>query len=151
MREAIQGTVTGVRWRVLWLMVIGALVAYVLRLNMSIAGEAMIRDLSLTPVQFGLILSAFAWGYAIFQVPGGLFGEWLGPRRALTIGDHGVGRHHPGDGGAARPAAAPQRHRRRRHALRFLMGAAQAPIFPVTSAAPCARGSRCGLGRCRTR
>jgi MFS transporter, ACS family, D-galactonate transporter len=85
MREAIQGRATEVRWRVLWLMVIGSLVAYVLRLNVSIAGEAMIRDLLLTPVQFGLILSAFAWGYGLFQVPGGLFGEWLGPRRALTL------------------------------------------------------------------
>jgi MFS transporter, ACS family, glucarate transporter len=122
---------TTVRWRVLWLMVIGALVAYVLRLNMSIAGEAMIRDLSLTPVQFGLILSAFAWGYAIFQVPGGLFGERLGPRRALTIVITAWGVITLAT--AALPgAAAPAIIVGIAMTLRFLMGVAQAPIFPVT-------------------
>jgi MFS transporter, ACS family, glucarate transporter len=120
-----------VRWRVLWLMVIGALAAYVLRLNMSIAGEAMIRDLSLTPVQLGLILSAFAWGYAIFQVPGGLFGEWLGPRRALTIVITAWGVITLAT--AALPgSAAPAIIVGIAMTLRFLMGAMQAPIFPVT-------------------
>jgi MFS transporter, ACS family, glucarate transporter len=124
---------TRVRWRVLWLMVVGAMVAYVLRLNVSIAGEAMIRDLSLTPVQFGLILSAFAWGYGIFQVPGGLFGEWLGPRRALGLAitawgllTLGMTLLPPAAAGASLIVGVAM-------VLRFLMGAAQAPIFPVTS------------------
>jgi MFS transporter, ACS family, glucarate transporter len=123
---------THVRWRIVWLMGIGALVSYVLRLNMSIAGEAMVRDLSLTPVQFGLILSAFAWGYAIFQVPGGVFGEVLGPRRALTIAIAAWGVITLAT--AAIPgAAAPAVIVGVAVLLRFLMGAAQAPIFPVTS------------------
>jgi MFS transporter, ACS family, glucarate transporter len=123
---------TRVRWRVLWLMVIGSMVAYVLRLNVSIAGEAMIRDLLLTPVQFGLILSAFAWGYGIFQVPGGLFGEWLGPRRALTLAitawglvTLGMALLPPAAAGATLIVGVAI-------VLRFLMGVAQAPIFPVT-------------------
>jgi sugar phosphate permease len=66
---------TAVRWRILGLMVIGSVVSYVLRLNVSIAGDAMMEDLAISPVQFGLVLSAFAWGYAIFQLPGGLIGE----------------------------------------------------------------------------
>jgi MFS transporter, ACS family, glucarate transporter len=125
-------TATHVRWRIVWLMAIGALVSYVLRLNMSIAGEAMVRDLSLTPVQFGLILSAFAWGYAIFQVPGGVFGEVLGPRRALTIVIAAWGVITLAT--AAIPgAAAPAVIVGVAMLLRFLLGAAQAPIFPVTS------------------
>jgi MFS transporter, ACS family, glucarate transporter len=132
MREAIQGTVTGVRWRVLWLMIIGSMVAYVLRLNVSIAGEAMIRDLLLTPVQFGLILSAFAWGYGLFQVPGGLFGEWLGPRRALTLAITAWGLVTLGTALLPPAAAGATVIVGVAMALRFLMGAAQAPIFPVT-------------------
>lgn len=121
-----------VRWRILGLMFIGSAVAYVLRLNVSIAGDAMIRDLSLTPVQFGLILSAFAWGYAVFQLPGGLLGEWLGPRRALTlvIGGWGVLTLAmallPASGGAAAIVGSAM-------VLRLLMGMLQAPIFPITS------------------
>jgi MFS transporter, ACS family, glucarate transporter len=120
-----------VRWRILGLMVVGALVSYVLRLNMSVAGEAMIRDLSLTPVQFGLILSAFAWGYAIFQVPGGVIGELLGPRLTLTLAITAWGVITLAT--AALPgAAAPAVIVGAAMLLRFLMGAAQAPIFPVT-------------------
>jgi MFS transporter, ACS family, glucarate transporter len=123
---------TGVRWRVLWLMVVGSMVAYVLRLNVSIAGEAMIRDLALTPVQFGLILSAFAWGYGIFQVPGGLFGEWLGPRRALTLAITAWGLVTLGTALLPPAAAGASLIIGVAIVLRFVMGAAQAPIFPVT-------------------
>jgi sugar phosphate permease len=31
------------------------------------------------------IISAFRWGYALFQIPGGWLGDRIGPRRALTI------------------------------------------------------------------
>jgi MFS transporter, ACS family, glucarate transporter len=123
---------TGARWRVLWLMVFGSVVAYVLRLNVSIAGEAMIGDLLLTPVQFGFILSAFAWGYGIFQVPGGLFGEWLGPRRALTLAITAWGLVTVGTALLPPAAAGASLIVGVAIALRFLMGAAQAPIFPVT-------------------
>jgi MFS transporter, ACS family, glucarate transporter len=122
-----------VRWRVLWLMVIGSMVAYVLRLNVSIAGEAMIRDLLLSPVQFGLILSAFAWGYGIFQVSGGLFGEWLGPRRALTVAITAWGLVTLGTALLPPAAAGASLIIGVAIVLRFLTGAAQAPLFPVTA------------------
>jgi len=47
-------------------------VAYILRTNMSIAGESMMADLGLSKIQLGMVLSVFAWGYAIFQFPGGI-------------------------------------------------------------------------------
>jgi MFS family permease len=39
--------------------------------------------LGLTKTQMGLVFSAFAWGYALFEIPGGWLGDWLGPRRVL--------------------------------------------------------------------
>ena len=45
----------------------------------------MMSDLGLSQVQLGWVLAAFAWGYAIFQWPGGLLGDWLGGRKALTL------------------------------------------------------------------
>lgn len=74
----------GVRWRILGLLALASAVAYLLRLNMSVAGETMIHDVGLSEVQFGLVLGAFAWGYALFQLPGGIWGQRLGGRRALT-------------------------------------------------------------------
>jgi ACS family glucarate transporter-like MFS transporter len=80
-----RGRPSHVRWNILALLVLLSFVAYLLRTNMSIAGERMMGDLGLSQVQLGWILAAFAWGYAIFQFPGRLLGEWLGGRKALTI------------------------------------------------------------------
>lgn len=44
---------------------------------------AMMKDLGLTDVQMGYAFAAFAWGYALFEIPGGWLGDWLGPRRVL--------------------------------------------------------------------
>jgi ACS family glucarate transporter-like MFS transporter len=121
-----------VRWNILALLVLLSFVAYLLRTNMSIAGERMMGDLGLSQVQLGWILAAFAWGYAIFQFPGGLLGEWLGGRKALTIIAVLWGVFNllvaliPGTS-----AGGPLVIIGSLAALRFLMGAAQAPVFPV--------------------
>jgi len=73
-----------VRWVILALLFMASFMAYVLRSNMSIAGDRMMADLGLSKIQLGMVLSAFAWGYAIFQFPGGIFGDIVGSRRALT-------------------------------------------------------------------
>ncbi len=72
------------RWLILFLIVIASGVSYVLRTNISVVGESMIADLGLTEIQLGMIFSSFAAGYAIFQFPGGVFGEKYGARFALT-------------------------------------------------------------------
>lgn len=76
---------SAVRWRILAILFASGFVAYVLRSNLSIAGEAMMDDLGLSTVQLGIVLSAFAWAYAIFQIPGGVIGDRVGPRRSLTL------------------------------------------------------------------
>ena len=74
-----------VRWVILALLFVASFVAYVLRTNMSIAGENIMADLGLSKIQLGMVFSAFAWGYAIFQFPGGVFGDIVGSRRALSF------------------------------------------------------------------
>src|SRR5512147_585227 len=73
------------RWSILALLFAASFIAYILRTNMSIAGEAMMGELGLSQVQLGIVLAAFAWGYAIFQFPGGVFGDRIGGRKALTL------------------------------------------------------------------
>jgi ACS family glucarate transporter-like MFS transporter len=123
---------TQVRWIILALLFVASFVAYMLRTNMSIAGEYMMADLGLSKIQLGMILSAFAWGYAIFQFPGGIFGNIVGNRRALTIiavlwgiltFSTGL---VPGTTLASTTVILTTLI-----VLRFLMGVAQAPLFPV--------------------
>lgn len=107
-------------------------VAYVLRTNMSIAGENMMAALGLSKIQLGMILSAFAWGYAIFQFPGGIFGNIVGCRRALTIIAVLWGILTLATGLVPRTTfASATVILATLIVLRFLMGVAQAPVFPV--------------------
>jgi MFS family permease len=69
---------------ILALLCLISLLAYVFRQNVSIAGLAIRTELGLTDLQLSWILSSAIWGYALFQLPGGLFGQVVGPRLALT-------------------------------------------------------------------
>ena len=75
----------GVRWAVLAIIVFASSVAYVLRTNLSIVSETMMHDLGMNEVQLGMVFSSFAAGYAIFQFPGGIFGDKYGPRFTITV------------------------------------------------------------------
>ena len=61
-----------------------AVVMYIDRVAISQAAPAMTTDLGLTKIQLGWALSAFAWAYAVFEIPAGWLGDRIGPRRVLT-------------------------------------------------------------------
>lgn len=60
-----------------------AILAYIDRVCISQAAPIMMDDLGLTEVQMGYIFSAFALAYALFEIPGGWMGDWMGPRKVL--------------------------------------------------------------------
>jgi ACS family glucarate transporter-like MFS transporter len=75
-----------VRWfLVFWLFVLSA-VSYLDRVNISIAGGAIVDAYHLTDVQLGRVFSALVAGYALFQTVGGHLADRFGPRRVLTGG-----------------------------------------------------------------
>jgi len=77
---------TRVRWLlILWLFVLSA-VAYLDRVNLSIAGVKLIEEFAISKVQLGLVFSAFLFGYALFQTPAGWLADRFGPRHVLTAG-----------------------------------------------------------------
>ncbi len=125
-----------VRWRVLSILVLVSFCAYVLRSNLSLAPQAMMSDLGLTEVQWGWVMAAFPLGYALFQFPGGVFADRIGPRRAialiavlwglLTVATTLV----PGPGTASAGVIIASLV-----AVRFLVGVVQAPIFPAINSA----------------
>lgn len=124
---------SGVRWVILTLLFLASFVAYLLRTNMSIAGENMTAELGLDRLQLGMILAAFAWGYAIFQFPGGVLGDRIGGRKALTWMAIGWAVLNLLVGIVpSASSASPTVILVSLIGLRFLMGAAQAPLYPVT-------------------
>ena len=76
---------TRVRWRILFLLLLISIVTYIDRVNISVTARHMMPSLGLTDLQMGWIFSAFVFGYALFQVPGGWMGDRWGPRRVLTL------------------------------------------------------------------
>src|SRR6266852_5601273 len=74
-----------VRHLMLFVVCLMYFVAYVDRVNISVAGPLLRRELGLTPTQLGLIFSAFAYPYAAMQIVGGWLSDKLGPRVVLAV------------------------------------------------------------------
>ena len=123
-----------VRWVILGLLTVISFVAYLLRTNMSVAGERIMTDVGLTPVQLGWVLAAFAWGYAPLPAPRRHAGRpcWAAAEAlALVAGPLGRAQLSWWRWCRAGRRAARSSCIASLVALRFLMGAAQAPLFPV--------------------
>ncbi len=76
---------TRVRHLVLWLTVAAYMITYMDRVVIATAAPAIREEFNIDLPTMGLILGAFRWGYAMFQIPGGWLGDTIGPRRALTL------------------------------------------------------------------
>jgi ACS family D-galactonate transporter-like MFS transporter len=71
---------TRIRFRILALIFVSVVINYMDRSNLSIAATAISGDLELTPVQLGILFSAFGWTYAALQIPGGILTDRFSPR-----------------------------------------------------------------------
>src|SRR5437762_11519041 len=126
----VEGAKSRVRWfLVLWLFVLSA-VAYLDRINLSIAGSSIATEFHLTNVQLGSLTSAFLLGYAFFQTVGGWLADRLGSRRVLAVGvvwwgifTSLIAAVPPGIISAVLVLAA----------ARFLLGAGEAVLFPASN------------------
>lgn len=76
----------GIRWLLVFLLFTISAVAYLDRVNISIAGQAIAKEFHLTNIQLGWIFSAFVLGYALLQAPAGRISDRLGPRVVLGFG-----------------------------------------------------------------
>jgi ACS family D-galactonate transporter-like MFS transporter len=73
-----------IRHLVLFVLCLMYFVAYVDRVNIAVAGPMIRKDLGLTPIELGLIFSAFAYPYAAMQIAGGWAADRFGPRLVLV-------------------------------------------------------------------
>ena len=74
-----------IRWVLVgWMFAISA-IAYLDRVNMSIAGSFIQKEFGLDNIRLGWVFSSFVLGYALFQAPGGRLADRFGPRKILAI------------------------------------------------------------------
>lgn len=72
------------RHRVLILLFFLAIITYLDRVCVAVAGPEMQKDLGITPEQWGWVVGVFAITYALFEIPSGALGDRIGPRKVLT-------------------------------------------------------------------
>src|SRR5262245_3906215 len=81
-----QAVPTQVRWRILALLMGLCLISHINRVSMSVAGTDRIMDqFGIQPTAMGAVYSAFLLVYSLCMIPGGLFIDRFGPRRALLV------------------------------------------------------------------
>jgi sugar phosphate permease len=75
---------THVRYTVLVLVVMVYFITYLDRVLLSNALPVIQKQFKFSIETFGLIIGCYNWAYALFQIPGGWFGDRAGPRIALA-------------------------------------------------------------------
>jgi ACS family glucarate transporter-like MFS transporter len=70
-------------WRLVALLSATATASYLCRVNVSVAGVLMMRELGLSQQAMGRVFSAFLAGYALCQIPGGMLADRFGAPRVL--------------------------------------------------------------------
>jgi MFS transporter, ACS family, glucarate transporter len=72
------------RHKVLSVLFLLSIITFLDRVCMNVVSKYIKADLSLNNQQFGYILGAFSLAYALFEIPTGILGDRLGPRKVLT-------------------------------------------------------------------
>ena len=76
---------THVRHVVLGLTVVAYMITYMDRQVLATTRPAIMEELGISLTAMGWVTFAFRMAYASFQIPGGMLGDTIGPRRALTL------------------------------------------------------------------
>ncbi len=115
-------TIVKVSWRLLPLIVVAYLVAYIDRTNVAFAALTMNKDLGISAYMYGLGAGIFFLGYALFEVPSNIVLEKVGARLwiARIMLTWGI------ISGLMATATGPISF----IVLRFLLGVAEAGFFP---------------------
>jgi MFS transporter, ACS family, glucarate transporter len=72
------------RYAVIFFLFVLSMITYIDRVCISTAKDAVARDLQLSDSAMGMVFGSFALGYALAQIPSGMFADRFGPRIALT-------------------------------------------------------------------
>lgn len=113
---------SNVRWYVFAIIFLLVVINLIDRISLSIAMPTIAQEFDLSPTTQGLILSSFFWAYALLQIPGGWLIDKYGPRKVIT-GSTVLW-------GVFQTLAAFSTGGISLLLTRFMLGAAEAPLFP---------------------
>lgn len=74
------------RWGIAVILFLGVLINYFDRTNMSVATKPMMDEYHLSKGEWGIIMSSFAWTYALLQLPIGALLDKIGVKWLIRIG-----------------------------------------------------------------
>jgi ACS family D-galactonate transporter-like MFS transporter len=114
-----------VRWMMVIMAFLGTSINYIDRANLGVAMPSLKAELHLGPEDVGLVLGAFFWTYALFQLPAGWFIDRVGPRIAYTLAVTWWS--------FFTAAAAAARGFASMFGIRLLLGAGEAPAYPTNA------------------
>src|SRR6201981_2228246 len=122
LRTVEQSTMRKVYLRILPFAVLTYFFCYLDRINVGFASLTMNAEIGLAPAWYGMASGAFFWGYVLFEVPSNIILEKLGARLwiARIMITWGI------ISGATAFATGPYSFM----AIRFLLGLAEAGLFP---------------------
>lgn len=75
---------TNFRWKIAFLIFLISFVAYMDRVNLSVATPVIMKEFDFTKIDMRFIQTCFFAGYALMQVPGGMLAERFGLRKTGT-------------------------------------------------------------------
>jgi ACS family D-galactonate transporter-like MFS transporter len=112
---------------VAFLLALGVIIGYFDRINIAVSQPMLCATFGVSLITFGYLASAFSWTYALMQMPAGMLLDRFGVRRVGRVSTFlwsvasFAGAVSPGLGLFA--------------ASRFLLGTAEAPVFPANAKA----------------
>lgn len=83
-QSAILPSASSDRRRVVGLLVLLFAITYLDRICISVAGPRKQDELGIDPIGWGWVTGMFTVAYCLFEIPTGMMGDRLGPRRVLT-------------------------------------------------------------------
>ncbi|UUZ82487.1 MFS transporter [Paenibacillus sp. P26] len=110
------------RWFFVILILVGAIVNYLDRSNLSVANTTIAKEFHLSPLQMGVLLSAFLWPYALANLPAGWLVDKLGPKKMFAWAS--------GLWSVVTVATAFTNSYSLFYTLRVLLGVSESPFFP---------------------
>ncbi|GAA4714746.1 MFS transporter [Brevibacillus fulvus] len=119
--QAVHTKKIRLRWGIILLLLLGAVVNYLDRSNLSIANTTIAAEFGLSSTQMGLLLSAFLWPYALANLPAGWLVDKLGPKKMFAWAS--------GLWSVATIVSAFVNSFSMLYALRILLGVSESPFF----------------------
>jgi len=81
----MSGKRTNYRWMIAIFAMLTTFIAYMDRVNLSVAAPAIMQEFGFSKIELGMVQTAFFLCYALFQIPAGTFTQYLGHRKTVPF------------------------------------------------------------------